>query len=102
LTSSAGGCLSLKSDEREEIRTFYLNNSASQNIFLSLLVFEGSDDFFDDCPGEIGLLALLDLLLVAHPAVEDRLELRGKSNLLELDEVLRFELSGLLKASSDN
>jgi len=94
--------LSFKTDEREEIRTFYLSNSASQNIFLSLVVFEGSDDLLDDCPGKIGLLALLGLLLVAHPAVENRLELRGKSNLLELDEVLCLELSGLLKANSEN
>jgi hypothetical protein len=103
LTSSEGryvGLLSLKTAEREETRTFYLSNSASQNILLSPLVFEGSDNLLDDCLGEIGLLALLDLLLVAHPTVEHRLELGGKCNLLELNEVLCLKLSGLLKASS--
>lgn len=88
--------LSLKTAEREETRTFYLSNSASQNILLSPLVFEGGDNLLDDCLGEIGLLALLDVLLIAHPAVENRLELRGKSNLLELDEVLRLKLGSLL------
>ena len=92
--------LSLETGRREKTRTFYLSNSASQDILLSPLVFEGSDDLLDDCLGEIGLLALLNVLLVAHPAIENRLELGGKSDLLELNKVLCLELSGLLKASN--
>jgi len=61
--------------KKAETRTFYLNNSASQNIFLGLLVLEGGNNFFDDGLRKVGLLALLNLLLIAHPAVEDRLEL---------------------------
>jgi len=67
---------------------------------LSPLVFEGGNDLLNDCLGEIGLLALFDMLLVAHPAVENRLELGGKCDLLELNEILRLKLSGLLKTSN--
>lgn len=92
--------LSLKTGKRKKTRTFYLSNSASQDILLSPLVFEGSDDLLDDRLREIGLLALFDMLLVAHPAVENRFKLGSKSDLLELNEILCLKLSGFLKSSS--
>jgi hypothetical protein len=67
---------------------------------LSPLVFEGGNDLLNDCLGEVGLLAFFDMLLVAHPAVENGLELGGESDLLELNEILCLKLSSLLKSSN--
>ena len=47
------------------------------------------------------MLALLGLLFETDPAVENGLDLRGKSDLLLLDEGLGLELSGLLQVQKD-
>ena len=77
-------------------RTFYLSDSASQNVLLNLLVFEVGHDLVDDSLGELSLLALLGCLFEADPAVKDGLDVSGERDLLLLDEGLRLEVGGLL------
>ena len=55
----------------------------------------------DDGLNEVGLLALLGLLFETDPAIENGLNLRGKSDLLLLDEGLILKTSSLLKVDLD-
>ena len=77
-------------------RTLNLGNSAGKDVFLRLLILEGSKDALNDGLGEVRLLALLLLLLEADPAVEDGLDVSGERDLLLLDEGLRLQVGGLL------
>ena len=79
-------------------RTLDLSNSGGEDILLSLVVTEALEDGVDDGLDELGLLALLRLLLEADPRVEDRLDLGGEGDLLALDKRLGLELCGLLLA----
>ena len=67
---------------------------------MRLVVAEALEDGIDDGLDELGLLALLGLLLEADPRVEDGLDLRGERDLLALDERLGLELRGLLYVPS--
>ena len=64
---------------------------------MRLLVVQALEDRVDDALDELLLLALLRLLLEAHPAVEDGLDLGRERDLLALDERLGLELRGLLR-----
>ena len=68
--------------------TFYFGDGTQKDVLLSLLVFDARQHFFNDALGELHLLALLHLLLVPHPAVQDRLDLCSNDNLLLLDKGL--------------
>ena len=81
---------------RKTIRTLNLSHSAGENVLLGLLVAEALQDVVNDGLDEVGLLALLGLLLEADPAVKDGLDLGRESDLLALNECLRLELCGLL------
>lgn len=78
-------------------RTLDLGNGTGKDLLLRLLVVEVLEHVLDDGLDEVGLLALLRLLLEADPAVEDGLDLGRERNLLALDECLRLELRGLLQ-----
>lgn len=65
---------------------------------MRLLVVEVLEYVLDNGLDEVGLLALLRLLLEADPAVEDGLDLGRERNLLALDESLGLKLRGLLQA----
>ena len=67
---------------------------------MRLVVAEALEDGIDDGLDELGLLALLGLLLEADPRVEDGLDLRGERDLLALDERLGLERRGLLYVPS--
>ena len=67
---------------------------------MRLVVAEALEDGIDDGLDELSLLALLGLLLEAHPRVEDGLDLSGERDLLALDERLGLELRGLLYVAS--
>ena len=68
---------------------------------MRLVVAEALEDRVDDGLDELGLLALLGLLLEADPRVEDGLDLRGERDFLALDERLGLELRGLLRGASE-
>lgn len=78
-------------------RTLDLGNGTGKDLLLRLLVVEVLEHVLDDGLDEVGLLALLRLLLEADPAVEDGLDLGRERNLLALDESLGLELRGLLQ-----
>ena len=77
-------------------RTLDLSNSGGEDILLSLVVTEALEDGVDDGLDELGLLALLGLLLKADPRVENGLDLCREGNLLALDKRLGLELRRLL------
>lgn len=77
--------------------TFNFRDRAEENVPLSLLIFQASQNLLDNRLGQVRLFALLQLLLIANPAVQHRLNLRGESDLLLLDEDLRFKLSSFLR-----
>lgn len=77
-------------------RTLNLSNSAEQDVLLGLLVSEGLEDFVDNSLAQFSLLALLLLLLVSCPRVQDSLELGGDGDLLLQGERFGLELGGLL------
>lgn len=79
------------------IHTLNLSNSPKKNILLRLLILEILEHVVNDRLGKVRLLALLLLLLVAYPAIEDGLDLSRERNLLLLDERLRLELGRLLR-----
>ncbi len=78
-------------------RTLNLGDGGCEDVLLRLLVAEALEDGVDDRLDELGLLALLRLLLEADPRVEDGLDLGGERDLLALDERLGLKLRGLLK-----
>jgi len=92
------------SETRRTVRatqlTFNLRNSTQEDVLLSLLILQGSNDLLHNGLGEVGLLALLDLLFVTDPAVEHRLELGSDGNFLLLDKVLGLEFGGFLCGSA--
>ena len=63
---------------------------------MGLLAAGALEDGVDDGLDELGLLALLGLLLKADPRVENGLDLCREGNLLALDKRLGLELRGLL------
>ena len=77
--------------------TLDLGNSARENVLLRLFVLDGLQHVLDDGFREGGLLALLGLLLVADPRVQNGLELGSQSNLLLEDERFGLELGGFLR-----
>ena len=91
------------SEIRRKIRpiqlTFNLRNSAQEDVLLGLLVLQRSNDLLHNGLGEVGLFALLDLLLIADPAVKHRLEFGSDGNFLLLDKVLGLEFGGFLYGS---
>lgn len=96
LTSSRWSLGRVPSDTNVQL-TFYLSNSAEQDFFLGLLILDASENLLNDVLGKVGLLALLDLLLISNPAVQDRLHLSSDGNFLLLDEGLGFEDGGFLQ-----
>ena len=76
--------------------TLDLGHRAGEDVLLGLGVVEALEDAVDDALDEVGLLALLGLLLEADPAVKDGLDLGRERDLLALNECLRLELCGLL------
>ena len=83
---------------RKSALTLDLGHRAGEDILLGLGVVEALEDAVDDALDEVGLLALLGLLLEADPAVEDGLDLARERDLLALDERLGLQLRGLLHA----
>jgi hypothetical protein len=81
--------------------TLNLGHSAGQKLLLGSLVLEVGKDLVDDSFCELSLLALLHLLFVADPAVEDGLDLRSDGNLLLLNEGLGLELGGFLREEKE-
>ena len=81
---------------RRARRTLDLGDGAREDVLLGLGVREALHDAVDDGLDEVGLLALLGLLLEADPAVKDGLDLGRERDLLALNECLRLELCGLL------
>ena len=77
--------------------TLDLGDGGSEDVLLGLLAAEALQDRVHHGLDELGLLALLGLLLKADPRVENGLDLRGKSDLLLLDEGLVLKTSSLLK-----
>ena len=84
-----------------EGRTLDLGERGREDVLLRLVVAEALEDRVDDGLDELGLLALLGLLLEADPRVEDGLDLGGERDLLALDERLGLELRGLLYVPSE-
>ena len=78
--------------------TFHLRNCARKNFLLGLWFLERSQNFVDDGFCQISLLALLQVLFVSHPAVENGLDLVCDGDLLLRDKVGGFKLSRLLKS----
>ena len=81
--------------------TLDLSNGTDKDILLSLLITNALYDVINDSLDEFSLLALLGLLFETDPAVENGLDLRGKSDLLLLDEGLVLKTSSLLKMDLD-
>ena len=77
-------------------RTLNLGDSGGEDVLLGLLAAEALQDRVHHGLDELGLLALLGLLLKADPRVENGLDLCREGNLLALDERLGLELRGLL------
>ena len=77
-------------------RTLNLGDGGREDVLLRLVAAEALEDGVNDGLDELGLLALLRLLLEADPRVEDGLDLGGERDLLALDERLGLELRGLL------
>ncbi|KAK1240885.1 hypothetical protein MKX07_006318 [Trichoderma sp. CBMAI-0711] len=77
-------------------RTLDIGHALLQNLLQDLGVLELLLDLGDDGGGQLLLLALLDLALVADPGVEDGLGLGGKGGLLLELESLGLELGSLL------
>lgn len=76
--------------------TLNISNGLLKDLLEDLGVLELLGDLGDDALGELLLLALLDLALVADPGVEDGLGLGGDGGLLLLLVGLRLELGSLL------
>ena len=85
----------------EKALTLNLGNGADKNILLGLLITNALENVVNDSLDEFSLLALLGLLFETDPAVENGLDLRGKSDLLFLDEGLVLKTSSLLKMDLD-
>ena len=68
--------------------TLNLSNSACKNILLRLFVLDRLQHVLDDGFREGSLLALLGLLFVTDPRVQNGFEFRSQSNLLLEDERL--------------
>lgn len=76
--------------------TLDISNGLLKDLLEDLGVLELLGDLGDDALGELLLLALLDLALVADPGVEDGLGLGGDGGLLLLLVGLSLELGSLL------
>ncbi len=76
--------------------TFHLRNGAKKDFTLGLFVLDRSKDLVDHSLGEFSLLALLQLLFVADPAVQYGFDLGRDGNLLLLNKGFCFEFCGFL------
>ena len=84
------------SDQGTWLLTLNIRNALLENLLKGLGVLELLRHLGDDGRGELVLLALLDLALVADPRVEDSLGLGGEGRLLLELEGLGLELGGFL------
>ena len=83
--------------EERQARTLNVGDALLQNLLQDLGVLEFLLDLGDDGGGQLLLLALLDLALVAGPGVEDSLGLGGEGRLLLELKGLGLEFGGFLR-----
>ena len=83
---------------KEEKLTLHFGHGPREDILLSLFLRDVLEHTADDALDEPSLLVFFLLLLEAHPAIEHRLDLSSERDALALNECIRFELCGLLKA----
>lgn len=90
--------LGLRFGARVLTRTLHVGDALLENLLQDLGVLELLLHLGDDGRGQLLLLTLLDLALVAGPGVEDGLGLGGEGSLLLELESLGLELRGFLAA----
>lgn len=78
------------------VRTLNVRNALLKNLLEDLGVLKLLLDLGNDGLGQLPLLTLLDLALVAHPRIEDGLGLGGDGSLLLELESLGLKLGGFL------
>ena len=93
--------MALTQRSRHKQLTFQLCHGAQENVTLSLFILDRTKDLLDHSLGELSLLALLQLLFIANPAVQYSLDLRRDGDLLLLDESLSFKLCGFLHVKGE-
>ena len=91
MISGWSGCLCLLGDDALNV-----GNALIQDLLKDLGVLELLVDLGNDALGELTLLPLLDLALVADPGVQDGLGLVGNGRLLLELVSLGLELGGFL------
>lgn len=82
------------------VRTLNVSNALVKNLLQDLGVLELLVDLGNDALGQLALLPLLHLALVADPGVQDGLGLVGDGGLLLELVGLGLELGGLLQSPS--
>ena len=76
--------------------TFHLCNGAKKDFTLGLFILDRSKDLVDHGLGELSLLALLQLLFVTDPAVQNSFNFGRDGDLLLLNKGLCFQFCGFL------
>ncbi len=85
--------------EEKDALTFNLSDGTQQDILLSLLILKCFQDFVDYGLCEFRLLALLNLLFITGPGVQNSFKLSSESDLLLQNKGLRLEFGRFLKTT---
>lgn len=80
--------------------TLNLGNGACKDVLLRLFILDHPQHALNDGFRESSLLALLGLLLITDPRVQNGLELGSYGNILLEDERLGFQSGGFLHKAS--